>query len=152
MMSADLKDKFCFRVLWLSELPRSRERPQTAICYLEWLGSFVSRDLFGCVHVISPYIAKVFSESVIKSFPCFTNAQLFAISAGYAVNDIGGSARKVISNLNRSLGPRHFLYVMNERTSFASWASAFKSSRLFIGLKWTSDQKVAHVFVAFEGN
>ena len=45
---------------------------------------------------------------------------VFAISAGYAVNDIGGSARKVISNLNRSLGPRHFLYVMNERTSFAS--------------------------------
>ena len=80
----------------------------------------MSRDLFGCVHVISPYIAKVFSESVVKSFSCFTNAQLFAISAGYAVNDIGGSARKVISNLNRSLGPRHFLYVMNERTSFAS--------------------------------
>ena len=36
---------------------------------------------------------------------------------------------------------------MNERTSFASWASAFESSRLVIGLKLTSDQKVAYVFV-----
>ena len=41
---------------------------------------------------------------------------------------------------------------MNERTSFASWASAFESSRLVIGLKWTSDQKVARVSVAFEWN
>ena len=38
---------------------------------------------------------------------------LYCISASYAVNDIGGRARKVISNLNGSLGSRHFLYVMN---------------------------------------
>ena len=43
---------------------------------------------------------------------------LYCISARYAVNDIGGGARKVISNLNGSLGFRHFLYVMNERTRF----------------------------------
>ena len=34
----------------------------------------------------------------------------------------------------------------------ASWASVFESSRLVIGLKWTSDQKAAYVFVAFELN
>ena len=32
------------------------------------------------------------------------------------------------------------------------WASAFKSSRMVVGLKWTPDQKVACVFVAFEWN
>ena len=41
----------------------------------------------------------------------------------------------MISDLNGSLGSRYFLFVMNERKSFASWASAFKSSRLVIGLK-----------------
>ena len=29
-----LKINFCHRVLWLSELPRYRERPQTTICCL----------------------------------------------------------------------------------------------------------------------
>ena len=81
----------------------------------------------------------LFSVSSIYNF--------FVISASYAVNDIGGGARKVISDLNGSLGSQYFLYVLNERTSFASWASAFESSRLVIGLKWTSDQKVAYVFV-----
>ena len=33
--SADLEDNFFSRVLRLSDLPRCRERPQTAICCLE---------------------------------------------------------------------------------------------------------------------
>ena len=37
-----------------------------------------------------------------------------------------------------------------ERTSFASWASTFESSRLVIGLKLSSDQKVTSVFATFE--
>ena len=32
------KIKFCSRALRLSELPGCRERPQTATCYLKWLG------------------------------------------------------------------------------------------------------------------
>ena len=32
----------------------------------------------------------------------------------------------MISDLNGSLGSRHFLYVMNNRTSFAPLASAFE--------------------------
>ena len=44
---------------------------------------------------------------------------LFSISVSYAVDDTGGGAREVVSDLNRSLGSQHFLYVMNERTSFA---------------------------------
>ena len=36
----------------------------------------------------------------------------------------------MISDLDRSLGSRHFLNVANERTCFASCASAFKSSGL----------------------
>ena len=74
----------------------------------------VSGDWFGCVLVISFHVGKVFL--VVLVF----NAKLIAISASYAVNDIGGGTRKVISDLNGSLGSRYFLYVMNERTSFAS--------------------------------
>ena len=62
----------------------------------------MSSDWFGCVLVISCYVAKVFSE-------------LLAISTSYEVNDIGRGARKVITYLNGSLGSRNFLYVMNER-------------------------------------
>ena len=50
----------------------------------------------------------------------FTNVELIAISASYPVNNIGGGARKVISDLNGSPESRHFLYVMEKRTSFAS--------------------------------
>ena len=64
----------------------------------------------------------------------------------FLIDYIGGGTREVISDFNGSLGSQHFLYAMNERTSFASWASAFESSRLVIGLKWTSDQIVACVF------
>ena len=76
----------------------------------------------------------------------------FAISASYAIDDIGGGARKVIFDLNGSLGSGHFLYAINKRTSFASWANTYESSKLVIGLKWTSDQNVAYVFFTFEWN
>ena len=33
--SVDLKDKFCYRVLQLSKLPKCKERLQTAMCCLE---------------------------------------------------------------------------------------------------------------------
>ena len=79
----------------------------------------VSSDWFGCVLVISFHVVKVFSESVACRF-CFTNAYFFAINTSYAANDIGGGVGKVIIDLNRSLGSGHFLYVVNERTSFAS--------------------------------
>ena len=41
----------------------------------------------------------------------------------------------MISDLNGSLGSRYFFYVLNERTSFASSASAFENFRLVKGLK-----------------
>ena len=113
----------CSSVLRLSELPRERlrgrERPQTAICCLESLG-----------RLKCPTTALDASLSFLStSRRCSRNlspSRLFAISVSYAVNDIGGGARKVISDLNGSLESRHFLYVMNKRTSFASWASAFE--------------------------
>ena len=45
----------------------------------------------------------------------------------------------MISDLNGSLGSDKFLNVANERTCFASCASAFKSTGLFTCLKRTSD-------------
>ena len=137
---------FCSRVLRLSEPPRCRERPQTAIFCLEWLGRLkflaTGQDESFSFHSTSRRCSRH------RSPMC----DLFSISVSYAVDDTGGGAREVVSDLNRSLGSKHFLYVMNERTSFAHWASALESSRLVIGLKWTFAQKVAYVFVTFELN
>ena len=44
----------------------------------------------------------------------------FAINASYAIDEIGGGARDVISDLIESLRSRNVLYIMNERTIFAS--------------------------------
>ena len=54
----------------------------------------------------------------------------------------------MISDLDGSLGSRHFLKVVNEKTCFASCACAFKSSGLITCLECTSDQKVTYAFVA----
>ena len=59
----------------------------------------------------------------------------FSVSTGYVIYDIGRGPREVIIDLNGSLGSLHFLYVINERKSFASLTSTFESSRLVIGLK-----------------
>ena len=64
----------------------------------------MSSDWFGCVLVTPIYGADVFSESVTESSSCFTNVKLFAISASYAADDIGGGAREVIGDLNDRLG------------------------------------------------
>ena len=109
----------------------------------------VSSDWFGCVLVIS-FTSRRCSRN--RSPGRLPVSSLIAMSASCAVNDIGRGTRKVISDLNESLRSRYFLYVMNERTSFASWASAFESSRLVIDFKWTSEQKVAYVFEAFTRN
>ena len=45
----------------------------------------------------------------------------------------------MISDFDRSLGSRYFLNVVNERTCFATCASAFKSSGLITCLEYTSD-------------
>jgi len=42
----------------------------------------------------------------------------------------------MISDLDRSLGFRYFLNIANERTCFASYASAFKSSGLITCLEY----------------
>ena len=54
----------------------------------------------------------------------------------------------------------HILFLFQHRKEmwsqgtiqFASWANTFESSRLVIGLKLSSDQKVAYVFATFEWN
>ena len=43
-----------------------------------------------------------------------SNIQLIAKGASYAINDIGGGTRKVISDLNGSLRSRYFLYDLPE--------------------------------------
>ena len=59
----------------------------------------VSGDRFRCVFVVFLYVAKVFSESVALSSPCFADVQLFAKRASYTVDDIGRGTSKMISAL-----------------------------------------------------
>ena len=59
----------------------------------------------------------------------------FAISTSYEIDDVGGGAREVISDLDGSLGSRYLVGVVNERTSFASCAGTFKSAGLVISFK-----------------
>ena len=122
------KINFFSRVWRLSELPRYRERPQTVICFLEWLGRLE------CL------------ATGLDASLSFLSTSRRCNKCNYAVDDIGGGAHEVISDLDGSHGSRHYLYVLNERTSFASWANAFESSRLIISLKLTSDKGVANFF------
>ena len=89
---------------------------------------------FGYVLVISFYLGKMISELATKSSSCLTNVYLFAISASYAIDDLGGGARDMMCNLNGLLESRHFLCVMIERKGFATCARAYESSRLVISL------------------
>ena len=83
---ANLKKKFCSWVLRLFELPRFKERLQTAVCRLAWLGKLkcLATGLDASLSFLSS------RESVLgigrQSSSCFTNVQLFAISASYAVD------------------------------------------------------------------
>lgn len=67
-------------------------------------------------------------ELITKLSSCINDVYFFAISANYAIDDIGGVTHEVISNLNRSFGSWYFLNILNERTSFASCLHAFESS------------------------
>ena len=40
----DLEDEFLFQILRLSVVPRCRERPQIAMCFVEWLGRLQWRE------------------------------------------------------------------------------------------------------------
>ena len=141
------KINFCSRVLRLSELPKCKERPQIAMRCLEWLGKLKC--------LATGFDASLsFSESVTYSSSCFANVYLFAINASYAIDHIGGGARKVISDLNGSLRSRYFVGVVNERTSFASCASALILKVPGWSLVWNEllTNKIAYVFVVFEWN
>ena len=63
----------------------------------------------------------------------------FCISACYAIDNICGGACKTIGDFNRSLGSCYFVCIVNEKTRVASFARAFKSTRLIIRFKCTSN-------------
>ena len=77
------------------------------MCCFEWLGRLkcLATGLDASLSFFF-HVAKVFSESVTQSSSCFTYVELITISASFAVNNIGGGTRKVISDLNGSLGSR----------------------------------------------
>ena len=136
--STDLKDKFLFyRVLRLSELLRCRERPQTAICFLEWLGRF-----------------KCLTTGLDASLSFLSNLRRFSRNRSLRRLPVSPMYNFFLFSDQWSWWISRVPTFMNERTSsFASWASAFESFRLVFGLKWTEmNQRVADVFVAFKWN
>ena len=75
-------------------------------------------------------------------------SRLPAKGAGGAINNINGGRGETISDLNGSFRSRYPVTVENERTSFATCASALKSTGLVISFKCASDEEVTYVFVA----
>ena len=67
------------------------------------------RDRFRCVFAVFLYVQMLFSESVAWPSPRFADVYLFAKTVSYAVNDIGWGTGEMISDLDGSLGSRHFL-------------------------------------------
>jgi len=120
------KINFCSRVLRLSVLPwlgKAAEwhmllriigeksvswSVQMRLCRLKYL-----------------YVAKVFSESVALSSPCFADLKRFAKSASYAVDDFCWETGEMISDLGGSLESRNFLNATNKMTCFVLCAHAF---------------------------
>ena len=115
---------FCCGVWQLFELPRCKEGHQTALYCLELFGrsKCLVTGLDASLSFLF-YVVKLFSES--SSF-VFLSRRYTTFCNKSKLNDIGGDTGEVISNLNGSLGSRYFLDFMNERTSFASCARAFK--------------------------
>ena len=83
--------------------------------------NFCSKGVLGISHLV-----------VILFCRCI---YLFAISASYAIHDVGRGAHEVITDVNGSLGSQYLLGIVNERTSFASYASEFKNAGLVISLE-----------------
>lgn len=112
------KINFCYRVLQLFKLPRCKERLQTAMCCLEWVGRFKQLVRTHPCHSFLPFEDVLgFNYQVVFVFhQC---VYLLAISSSYAIGDIGGGAHEVISDLDGSFRSWHFLYIINERTSVA---------------------------------
>ena len=46
----------------------------------------------------------MFAEAVRQSSPCFANVDFLAERAGYAIDDFGGDACKMVSDFNGSTG------------------------------------------------
>ena len=83
----------------------------------------MSSNWFGCVFVV-PFLRR---EGVLRIVVIrLPVSSMYTFCNKSKLNDIGGDTGEVISDLNGSLGSRCFLDVMNERTSFASCARAFK--------------------------
>ena len=138
----------CSRVLRLSVLPLSNEGPQVAMCDVECCGSLKCQAL----------VLDASLPSFSTSWRCSRNGRLVVFMSrqctasckgtGNAINDISGGRGETISDLNGSFRSRYPVSVENQRTSFATCASALKSTGLVISFKCASDEEVTHVFVA----
>ena len=82
-----------------------------------------------------------FSESVTWSSSCFSDVYLFAISASYAIDEV---------HVTDICG--YFRNVMNESTSFASYAHAFKNQFSRLNEISRGCEKIVPVFESFSLN
>ena len=83
----------------------------------------------------------VFSESVTWSSSCFSDVYLFAISASYAIDEVH------VTDISG-----YFRNVMNESTSFASYAHAFKNQFSRLNEISGGCEKIVPVFESFSLN
>ena len=109
---------FCFMFLRLSVLPRWRERPQIAMCFLELLGSLKCRatGLEASLSLISTSLRCSRKRSL----------NLRPVSGtGNTVDEAGGNAHEMIGDGNSSFRSLNVVRVGDERTSRTSYALTF---------------------------
>ena len=103
---------FCSRFLRLSVVPRCRERPQIAMCFLEWLGRLKWRatglDASLSFFSTSRRCSRNRSPSLLPVSPMYN-----------LLHNLCGGICEAIGDLNRSLRSRYLASVNNEKTSFA---------------------------------
>ena len=124
------KMNFCFMFLRLSALPRWRERPQTAMCFSEWLGRLKCRvtGLEASLSFISTSLRCLRKQS----------PNLRPVSPMYIVlQKIGRDAREMIGDGNSSLRSGDFVRVGDERTGPTSYARTFEFAGLMIRFQCT---------------
>ena len=87
----------------LSELPKCNERPQIAICCLEGLGKLkcLATGFDASLSFLSTSRRCSLNRSPSRCPVSPMSVYLFARSASYAIDVVGGGAHEVISDLNR---------------------------------------------------
>ena len=133
--SANLKNNFCSSVFRLSVLPWCRERPQTAICCLEWLGRFKCLVTGSDVSLLSFSTSQSCSRNQLPSrlpvSPTYNILQRVQVIQKMTLAEVQVKWSVVLMD--------HIFWMLQMKGHVLQCVCAFKSSWLITCLECTSD-------------